>query len=415
MRKPYDKEWLYSWLRVWCDAETRSLFSGISSEGKENIPSDGAVIFAPNHCNTLIDALVILQERKEATLFGARADIFRKPFINKLLRFFRILPIPRVRDGAQEVLRNRETMEEVIDCLNHGMKYCMFCEGTHRTMRSLLPLKKGIVRTALSANERFGGEKPVYIVPIGLEYQDYYRVRTPLSIRYGEAINVTEFAQDYKKEGEGHIYKELLSELRERMTALITYLPDDETYTGRWSITKIAGREAAMDAGLDLIKEAEEFEIKRKGARISSWSFGKRNPALNVSGKLLVGLIFLPLILFSAIVSSPMWALAAVLKKRLKDKAFSRTVSFGVKLAMTPLMLIVWGLLFFHFLPIKWAIAAFILALGSHTIFYEALERGRILLSDIRLLLGHKSLKEEYARLSKHILAIQTDNKNKEI
>jgi len=399
MRRPYEKDRLYSLARIWCDYATRNLFSGISSEGKESVPDDGAIILAPNHSNTLIDALVILQDWKEATLFGARADIFRKPFINKILRFAKILPIHRVRDGAQEVLHNRETMNEVVDCLGHGMKYCMFCEGTHRPMHSLLPLKKGIVRTALTANARFGGAKPVYIVPMGLEYQDYYRLRTPLSIRYGEAINVTEFVAARGNKGEGLIYKELLSLLKERMTGLITHLPDDETYTGRWAIAKIAGQKVAMAAGEDLIKEAGDFETKRKKARISSWSLSRENSWINVLGRSIAWLLSLPFILFAAIASAPMWILSAILKKRLKDKAFSRTVNFGVKFAMTPLMLIIWAVVLFNFLPLKLAIAAFILALGSHTVFYEALERGRILLSDIRLLLRHKDLKERYDKL----------------
>ena len=37
-----------------------SAYSEISIVGKENIPTDGAVIFAPNHTNALMDALSVL-------------------------------------------------------------------------------------------------------------------------------------------------------------------------------------------------------------------------------------------------------------------------------------------------------------------------------------------------------------------
>lgn len=401
MRKPYEKDWRYSWARVWCDDASRSIFSNITSEGKENVPSDGAVILAPNHCNTLMDALVILQDWKDATLFGARADIFKKQAVDRILRFLKILPISRVRDGAQAVLKNRKTMDEVVECLDHGMKYCMFCEGTHRPMHSLLPLKKGIVRTAILANERIGGSKPVYIVPIGLEYQDYYRTRTPMSIRYGEAINVTEFLSAHPEMGEGRVYRALLPLLRERISSLITCLPDDETYTGRWAIAKIAGPDAASAADENKIKDAEVFEQKRKAAHISTWSFGQNKPGLRILGKLLIGLLLLPLILFAAIVSAPMWVLSEYISNKIKDKAFVRTAHFGVKFAMMPLMVIIWALVFFLCLPFKFAVVAFILSLGSYTVFYEALERGRILLSDIRLFFGHKELKNKYADIIK--------------
>lgn len=408
MRKPYEKDWRYSRARIWCDDAIRSMFNRITVEGKENVPRDGAVLLAPNHCNTLMDALVILQDWKEATLFGARADVFRKPFINKLLRFLKILPIPRVRDGIQEVLNNRNTMEEVVDCLDHGMKYCMFCEGTHRPKHSLLPLRKGIVRTALLANDRFGSHKPVYIVPVGLEYKDYYRIKTPVTVRYGEPINVSEYVSAHPEEGTGRTYRSLLAILRERLSKLIVCLPYDEDYDGRWCITKIAGQTAAMAADKTLIKEAESFDKERKAAGLSFLSLGRRMPWPGVIIRSVVGIALMPFLLMAALLSSPMWLLSAHIIKALKDKAFTKTVRFGVKFAMMPLLVIIWALVFFLCLPFKLALVLFLLALGSHTVFYEALERGRILLSDIRLLFGHKELKNRYALLSSKVCALKS-------
>ena len=397
MSKTYERDWRYLVLKNWCDKTVRSLFSKIDSEGKENVPTDGAVLLSPNHCNTLMDALVVLQDWKDATLFGARADVFRKPLVGKFLRFLRILPIPRVRDGLQEVLHNRETMDEVVECLDHGMRYAMFAEGTHRPMHSLLPLKKGITRTALLANERFGGSKPVYIVPMGLEYEDYYRLQTPLQIRYGEPINVTEYVTAHPDAGELH--RGLLALLKERIAALITYLPDDEQYEGRWTLTKIADATAAMAADEALVEEAAAFERERKARRLSMWSFGQSHPAFWTAFKALLCLILLPAWLFCAVVSAPLWILSEHIVRGLKDKAFARTARFGVKLAGTPIMVIIWALVFFLCLPFKLTFILFMLACISHSTFYGGVNEARILLSDIRLLFGHKDLKEEYARL----------------
>lgn len=413
MKKTYEKDWRYFALKSWCDATVRSLFSKIDSEGWENVPTDGAVIMAPNHCNTLMDALVVLQDRKDATLFGARADVFRKPILNKFLRFLRILPIPRVRDGLQEVLHNRETMDEVVECLGHGMRYAMFAEGTHRPMHSLLPLKKGITRTALLANERFGGSKPVYIVPMGLEYEDYYRLQTSLKIRYGKPINVTEYVAAHPDAGEAEIHRGLLGILKERIAGLITYLPDDESYEGRWTLTKMAGQDAAMAADDVLVSEAADFEHKRKEARLSSWSFGRKHLALRVLGKVLLALVFLPCFLFAAVAAAPLWLVSGHIVRGLKDKAFARTARFGVKFAGTLLMVIVWALVFFLCLPWKAAVIAFILAAMSHRFFYASLNFVRILVSDIRLVFGHKELKETYARLSAKANTLMPNNQTK--
>ena len=407
MKKPYEKQNSYYIMKAWCDATVRSLFSSIRSVGKDNIPADGAVLLAPNHCNTLMDALVVLQDWKPATLFGARADIFRKPLLNKTLRFLRILPIPRVRDGIQEVLHNRETMDEVIDALDHGMKYCMFCEGTHRPRHSLLPLKKGIVRTALLAHERLGDRKPVYIVPMGLEYQDYYRLQTSLAIRYGEAINVSAFVASHPEMGDAEVYRKILGELKERMSTLITYLPDDGQYDGRWALTKIAGRPAAMAAGTELVEEAAAFDRQRKERQLSFWSFGYKRQVLCAVLKLLSGLVLLPVFLFDAVVAAPMWGLSAYLVRGLKDKAFTRTALFGVKFLMNPLVVPAWSLVFFLCLPFPLALPAFLLLLFAHKFFYGMLNEGRIFLSDLRLLFGHKDLKARYARLATQAQALK--------
>ena len=227
----------------------------------------------------------------------------------------------------------------------------MFCEGTHRPMHSLLPLKKGIVRTALAANERFGNRKPVYIVPVGLEYQDYYRIKTPITIRYGKAINVTEFVSSNPEMVESHIYKHLLDTLKERIASLITCLPDDDTYEGRWSLTKISGVKTAMAASSDRIKNAGIFDLKRRNEGLSSWSFKKDGTGLRILGKTLAFILLLPLIIFATVAAAPMWILSEYLAGIIKDKAFVRTARFGVKFALMPLLVIIWGLVYFLCLP----------------------------------------------------------------
>ena len=160
----YDKDVKYSILKPivgWC---TRRSYRRIQVQGQENIPNDGAILLAPNHCNTLLDALVVLQATREEKVFGARADMFNNPFIAKLMYFFRILPMVRQRDGLRNVLKNHETFDIIVDTLEHGVPFCLFPEGRHRPAHSLLPLGKGITRTAIAANERFGKDKPIYIL-----------------------------------------------------------------------------------------------------------------------------------------------------------------------------------------------------------------------------------------------------------
>ena len=91
--KIYDKDLGYSILKPIVDWNTKHSYRKVEVFGRENIPTDGAVIIAPNHCNTLMDALVILRAFEDESVFGARADIFNKPFIAKIMTFVRILPM----------------------------------------------------------------------------------------------------------------------------------------------------------------------------------------------------------------------------------------------------------------------------------------------------------------------------------
>lgn len=69
----------------------------------------------------------------------------------------------------------------------------------HRTKHSLLRLSKGIFHIAMDSNQKFGKEEPIYIVPVGIEYGDYFRFRSTAMIQYGEAINVTDFIKNPRK------------------------------------------------------------------------------------------------------------------------------------------------------------------------------------------------------------------------
>ena len=77
MRKNiYDKDFGYNILKPIVDWNLKHSYRKVEVRGKENIPTDGAVLIAPNHCNTLMDALVILRAFDNETVFGARADMF---------------------------------------------------------------------------------------------------------------------------------------------------------------------------------------------------------------------------------------------------------------------------------------------------------------------------------------------------
>ena len=137
MGKIQDKDRWYDFFRPYVDWLFRRSYRSFKYVGKENIPTDGAVIFAPNHTNALCDAMAILGIDHGQKVFVARADIFKDPKKAAILNWLKIMPISRVRDGLEEVRHNDETMNKAVDVLRDGVPFCIFAEGTHHPDRSI--------------------------------------------------------------------------------------------------------------------------------------------------------------------------------------------------------------------------------------------------------------------------------------
>ena len=123
-RKIQDFDGLYAFLRHYVDFMLRMAYRRIKYVGLEKVPADGAVIYAPNHTNALMDALVILAMDRKQKVFVARADIFRNPKVAKILRFLKIMPIMRIRDGMDEVRKNTEIIHKSVDVLLDKVPFC---------------------------------------------------------------------------------------------------------------------------------------------------------------------------------------------------------------------------------------------------------------------------------------------------
>ncbi|MBL0190325.1 MAG: 1-acyl-sn-glycerol-3-phosphate acyltransferase [Saprospiraceae bacterium] len=74
-------------------------FRKIYLVGKENIPQTGPVILASNHPNAFTEACIYAVIQPRPVHFLTRADVFKNPLANKILRSLNMLPIYRFRDG----------------------------------------------------------------------------------------------------------------------------------------------------------------------------------------------------------------------------------------------------------------------------------------------------------------------------
>ena len=166
-------------------------------KGRENIPWGEHFIIAPCHQNALMDALVVLEVMNRKTVFLARADIFQNPVARFFLTWLRISPVYRIRDGRESLSRNEDIFNTARQVLEKGVPLCLMAEGRHNDRHQLLPLVKGMFRIA-GATQRELGDKPLYILPVGLDYDDYECLYHNVSINIGKPIDIRHFMEEFE-------------------------------------------------------------------------------------------------------------------------------------------------------------------------------------------------------------------------
>ena len=88
-----------------------------------------------------------------------------------------------------------------------------------------------------------------------------------------------------------------------------------------------------------------------------------------------------------------MWLTFELLSGKLKDRAFHNTAGFGIKLAMGPLVFLLWTILAFCLTSWPVALLLSLLTIPSYGFFYDYTEFIRTYISDLKLLNSKKTSK----------------------
>ncbi len=199
MSKNYDISLSLSLLKRYVIYTFKRFYGEYIVVGKENIPNDCPVIFAPNHLNALMDALAVhsIVPQKLSVYFLARSDIFKNKIVAKALDFINIMPAFRMRDGVENLGKNNEIFEKCVDILLQNKAIGIMPEGNQGDPRKLRMITKGIFRIAFAAQQKYGTIPTVKIVPIGIDYFDFYKFGKHIIINIGKPIEVSDFMNQY--------------------------------------------------------------------------------------------------------------------------------------------------------------------------------------------------------------------------
>ena len=336
--------------------------------GLENIPKDKPYILAPNHQNAFMDpVMAAINLRWTQTFYLVRADIFKKKLASKILHSLNMMPIYRIRDGADSMEKNNEIFEKCYAYLKGGNPIMIFPEGNHNNQKKLRAVKKGIGRIAFGAEELYDFKLDVQIVPVGLNYSNHTDVGATLQVAFGKPISILDYKEAYLSEpskalldvrekvhkGISELIINIQSEhydfienvrkiyeleLSEYTFDLDTEIKNSQQFIAAFEETKLS--ESKTDELSELANQIRK-ESKRLKIKLFALSEKKYNLGFLVLQSLLL-LVLFPSFLFGLINNYfpfhlPRW----IVQKLIKDLHFHSSLKMGFGLVLFPLFYII--------------------------------------------------------------------------
>jgi 1-acyl-sn-glycerol-3-phosphate acyltransferase len=232
--------------------------------GLENIPKDKPTLLGPNHQNALMDAMAILaSKRSQSPTFLARSDIFSSNLLSNLLLSMKILPVYRIQDGKDKLAKNDEIFDISVEILEDKKVLVIFPEATHTDKRSILTLKKGLMRVAFHTAEKNNFEIDLHIIPVGIYYENYYSYRSKLLVIYGKPIRITDYQEKYKQNPQSTLLT-LKKYLQEKIEDLAIHIKNKQYYDIFENAREIFDFHTAKENNLQLKKLYDKYQCDKK-------------------------------------------------------------------------------------------------------------------------------------------------------
>jgi hypothetical protein len=300
----------------------------------------------------------------------------------------------------------------------------------------MLPISKGIFKIAFQAHEELS-DTPLYIVPVGIRYGDFFRFRSSVRLEFGEPINVGEYIAEHAEQTQSEQMNGMKDMLTERLRSVIFYVPIDENYNATietcaaiesYEIAQLGSENKAKHAldiqllanratlkRIESLKESnpeeaaklfelanEAYQLRQK-KDIDIASISVKKPLMSRTARNVITLCTLPYTIPASILASPVVLLSQFISTKIKDPAFGNSIKFVVNLVLWTLLVVVYGVLAFTLLPWQWAIVATLLAAPAPFVAHELWKTIRFAISDIKLI-RTKRLKTIYSQIKAIVL-----------
>ncbi len=412
----------YYFLKVYVQIVDWFIHNKIIVTGKENIPKNKPIVFAPNHQNALSDPMSILLNTRFQPVWLARADIFKNKIAAAILRFLKILPVYRMRDGKENLSKNDETFLNSIKVLENNLAIGLFPEAAHTGRRQMISHKKAVPRIVFTAIEKASENLDIQIIPTGIYYSNYWKFNRNLIVNFGKPIAVKDFMEEYKK-NQNSATLLLRDKIYEELVPLVIEISSKKYYHDFETIRKIYGRyylqrkkekysvlnlfksDQIMMSRLNkletqrpeetenLVRMVKDYMSNLEKVKIKSWLIDRHyHNTIKVFVNLIALLTGLPFFLYGFIFNAiPFFSIDIIVRKKVKDMAFWSTFFQVFGLLFFPVMYIIELIVLWDIIPGIWLKLAFLVSLPFmgkvafywHILLLKTMGRTRLLLLKI--------------------------------
>lgn len=214
---------LYRLLKIYVRVAIRLYCHPIYVDRRSALKTRGPLLIAANHPNSFLDAIIldILFDMPITSL--ARGDAFKNKRVFKILRSLKMLPVYRIREGAENLNTNYDTFDACIEIFRKDEAVLIFSEGLCVNEWHLRPLKKGTARLAFQA---WDASVPLKVLPAGINYSSFHKYGKKVVVRLGNIIEDRDFAGLYTDGEKNVLFNKLL---KERLAPLVDEIePGDQ-------------------------------------------------------------------------------------------------------------------------------------------------------------------------------------------
>ena len=310
--------------------------------GKENIPKKGAVLFAVNHPNGLLDPLLVTTNAPRNTHYLVRAAVFKKPIIKKFLATLNLMPIYRIRDGVKELSKNTEVFNDCFEILKKEDALMIFPEGSHNKKRTVRNLSKGFTRILFGAFDKYPDLK-IAVIPVGITYQHPSQFPCKVAIHFGKPILANEH---YNPNELNNSINTIKNEIANQLEELSVHIPADENYE---TVLKELNS-----------KNVDFTEVKKVNNAIKSDEITNRNANINFVKPLYY------IIVLNSIIP---WIIWRILSKKIDETEFVDTFRVTLGITLFPIFYIIQAFILYKFFNLEIASMYFIATLILQLIY----------------------------------------------